>query len=81
QTADLQQFSVEMNQNTGNYDIMLPMTAAPGTYMVTPSATPTMRNDQLIVNNFLAAQQQALLANTQSQNIFNTFDKNGSQLT
>ncbi|CAG8652826.1 8774_t:CDS:2, partial [Acaulospora morrowiae] len=79
QTADLQQFPVEMNQNAGNFDLMLPMTAAPGAYMVTPSATPTMRNDQLMVTNYL--QQQALLANTQSQNLFNAFDKNGSQLT
>ncbi|CAG8458000.1 947_t:CDS:1 [Acaulospora colombiana] len=82
QTADLQQLSVEMNQNTGNFDIMLPMTAgtAPGAYMVTPSATPTMRNDQLIpdfnvATNYLV--QQQMLANAQPQNMFNGFDKNG----
>ncbi|CAG8823158.1 13661_t:CDS:1, partial [Gigaspora rosea] len=45
---DISQFNVDMN-NAGNFDMaMIPMTATPGApYMVTPSATPTMRNDHI----------------------------------
>ncbi|CAG8727652.1 32022_t:CDS:1 [Racocetra persica] len=63
---EISQFSVDMN-NAGNFDMMIPMTAAPGApYMVTPSATPTMRNDHLgnnmefCVTSLLAQQQQTM---------------------
>ncbi|KAF0435299.1 hypothetical protein F8M41_004806 [Gigaspora margarita] len=62
---DISQFNVDMN-NAGNFDMaMIPMAATPGApYMVTPSATPTMRNDhignnmELCVTSFLQQQQQ-----------------------
>ncbi|CAG8575526.1 17033_t:CDS:1 [Cetraspora pellucida] len=77
---EISQFSVDMN-NAGNFDMMIPMSATPGApYMVTPSATPTMRNDHLGNNmeycvSLLAQQQQMLTASTistQQQQVFDT---------